>query len=60
MTEKDAQQAITEERRIHAADHEVFLAFNGDDEGQAFREWWAEKGAAAFAKWFPKWKAEQL
>lgn len=60
MTEKDAQEAVTEERTLHAAEHEVFLSFRDDDMGHAFREWWAEKGAAAFAKWFPKWKAEQL
>lgn len=59
MTARDAQEAVTEERRLHAADHEVFLAFNGDDEGIFFREWWADVGAAAFAKRFSEREAEE-
>lgn len=59
MSEGDAQKSLTEERQIHAAEHEVFLAFNGDDEGQFFREWWADVGAAAFAKWFNERESEE-
>lgn len=61
MTEKDAQEALTEELpRRECAEYQAFLSFRDDDMGIAFREWWALKGAALFAKWFPKWKAEQL
>jgi len=61
MTEDDAQRALREELpQERCAEYQAFLSFNDDDMGIAFREWWALKGAAAFAKWFPKWKAEQL
>lgn len=41
------------------ADHEVLMAFHGDDDAIFFREWWHARGAAAFGKWLTKRKAEE-
>lgn len=41
------------------ADHEVLMAFDGDDDAILFREWWHARGAAAFGKWLTKRKAEE-
>ncbi len=40
------------------ADHEIFMAFNGDDQAVAFHEWWHEKGAVLFAAWLQEKKAD--
>ncbi len=32
-------------------DHEVFLSFNGDDQAEAFLDWWADHGLQAFKNW---------
>jgi hypothetical protein len=37
------------DREIH--EHEVFLAFNSDDEAIAFHEWWDRLGWQAFQQW---------
>ena len=53
MNEKEAAAALTEHLPAETcAEHQVFLAFNGDDEGIAFREWWNNRGAKLFAEWF--------
>lgn len=36
------------------ADHEVLMAFNGDPDAIAFRDWWEEQGAEVFAKWLKR------
>lgn len=33
------------------ADHEVLMAFQGDVEGVAFREWWHDEGEKMFERW---------
>lgn len=38
------------------ADHEVLMAFNGDPDAAAFREWWDEQGNEMFALWLKKQK----
>ncbi len=40
------------------ADHEVLMAFNGDAEAIAFREWWTDGGAAAFKAWLDAQKSK--
>lgn len=61
MTEQDAAKALQEELpRQECCEFQAFLSFNNDEDGIAFREWWGLHGAKAFAKWFPKWKAERI
>jgi hypothetical protein len=43
--------SIEQERTIHMADHEVLLAFRGDDMAEMFCDWWCSKGIAAFVKY---------
>ena len=43
-----------DEVRRHAADHEVFMGFVNDDGAGAFREWWEEQGAVAFAAYLKR------
>lgn len=33
-------------------EYQVFLSFNNDEDGIAFREWWAAAGQKAFQRWF--------
>ena len=33
------------------AEHEVLMAFRNDGDAVFFREWWGDKGAAAFGEW---------
>ena len=40
------------------ADHEVFMAFNGDDQAIAFHEWWNESGAILFQEWLDRRETE--
>ena len=42
---------IKEEIVRASKDHEVFLSFNGDDQAEAFLDWWAEIGLQAFKNW---------
>lgn len=39
------------------ADHEVFLSFNSDDEGLAFRDWLFDEGYALFREYFKSWES---
>jgi hypothetical protein len=43
-----------DEVRREAADHEVFMGFNGDSDATAFREWWEEEGAVLFAAYLKR------
>lgn len=44
--------------RVHpqqsVAEHEILMAFNGDDDAAAFYEWWHDKGAGLFGRWLAK------
>lgn len=46
--------------RMHSprsvAEHEVLMAFNGDDDAVAFHEWWDEVGTYLFNEWMKKQK----
>lgn len=42
--------------RQSVADHEILMAFNGDEDAARFYEWWQEAGAAAFAAWLKEQK----
>jgi hypothetical protein len=43
--------SVEEERTIRTADHEVLLAFRGDDMAETFCDWWHSKGLAAFLRY---------
>jgi hypothetical protein len=37
--------------KADVAEHEVLMAFNGDSDALAFRDWWQEEGAVLFAEY---------
>jgi hypothetical protein len=41
------------------ADHEVFMVFRNDHDAIDFRQWWEEKGAAAFQAWLDRNKRKK-
>lgn len=53
-TEPFTDVTFEDEVRRHAADHEVFMSFNGDSDAVAFREWWDDEGAKRFGAWLAK------
>ena len=48
----------TEYPTNRVAEHEVLMAFNGDSDAIAFREWWGSVGEVAFGNWFKKREGE--
>lgn len=51
MTEDDV--AICGEYQVRrTAEHETLLAFNGDDQNEAFQSWWCEKGRKLFVNYY--------
>ncbi len=48
--EKDDVQ-VKEEIVRASKDHEVFLVFSGDDQAEAFLDWWADHGLQGFKDW---------
>lgn len=42
---------IRSEIVTHAADHEIFLSFNGDRDVIQFNVWWHNAGKEVFMKW---------
>lgn len=51
-----AEGKIVESKVVDFGDYEVHIAFNTDDEGVAFRDWWESIGNNVFSEYFNKHK----
>lgn len=45
---------ITQEMVVRAAEHEIMLSFNDDEDAELFSDWWNRKGCTEFMKWASK------
>ena len=45
--------------QTEVAEHEVLMAFNGDADALAFRDWWHEQGATIFGEWLIQERARE-
>ena len=45
---------IQSETHLSIPDHEVLLAFNGDEDALMFHDWWNEVGIGIFMQWADK------
>ena len=51
---------ITEELVRAMKDHEVCLTFNGDDQAEAFLDWWTKHGLQQFKDWMDEHEEEYM
>ena len=55
----EAHVTTERERIVHAAEHEIFLAFRDDEGAQHFDWWWAKTGSRLWLKDYLRTRAAE-